>query len=263
MRLENKVAIVTGAAQGIGNAIATRFADEGAKVVIADLDAKAGEAAEATLTESGAEALYVSCNVAQRLDVHNLLASTLDRFGRVDILVNNAGIVAKADFLEIDEETFDRVLNINLKGGFLAGQAVAKQMVKQIEAGDPPGTIINMSSINAVFALPDQVPYSISKGGVQQLTRVMAQSLARYGIRVNAIGPGSVMTKMLESVVTQKDARRAILARTPIGRIGEPSEIAGVAVFLASDDASYVTGQTVYADGGRLGLAYTVAVDDD
>lgn len=262
MRLENKVAIITGAAKGIGRAIAQRFADDGAKVVIADIDTEGGESLEESLRADGAEALFVSCNVARRLDVHNLLAATLDQYGSVDILVNNAGVVAEADFLEIEEETFDRVLATNLKGGFLAGQAVARQMVKQIEAGEAPGTIINMSSINAVFALASQVPYSISKGGVQQLTRVMALSLAPHGIRVNAIGPGSITTEMLDRVMSDDKARRTILSRTPMGRIGDPKEIAAVAVFLASDEASYITGQTVYADGGRLALNYVVPVED-
>lgn len=262
MRLENKIAVITGASNGIGLAIAKRFAGEGASVVLADIDAKAGEEAEAAIIKDGGTALFVSCNVAERLDIHNLMAATLDAFGTIDILVNNAGIVAKSDFLDIDEETFDRVMAINLKGSFLAGQAVARQMVKQIGDGGEPGTIINMSSINAVFAIGDQVPYSISKGGVQQLTKVMALSLSNYGIRVNDIGPGSIMTRMLESVNSSKEARRVVLSRTPLGRIGEPDEIASIAVFLASPDSSYVTGQTIYADGGRLGLNYTVPVDD-
>jgi len=166
------------------------------------------------------------------------------------------------DFLDIAEADFDRVIRVNLKGMFLIGQVAAKQMVAQAKAGKPPGVIVNMSSINARVAIPNQVPYCVSKGGVDQLTKVMALSLAPYRIRVNAIGPGSIMTDILKAVATDKEAKRRLLSRTPLGRIGEPDEIAAIAVFLASDDASYVTGQTIYADGGRLGLNYTVPVAD-
>ncbi|MEM6665657.1 MAG: SDR family oxidoreductase [Pseudomonadota bacterium] len=262
MSLDGRVAIVTGGAHGIGEAIVRRYAADGASVVIADLDTDAGEALAKELSDENTDVMFVHCNVAERLSIHNLVAATIERFGAIHVLVNNAGIVSKAGFLDIDEETFDRVLAINLKGGFLAGQAVAKQMIRQIEDGGAPGVIINMSSINAVFAIADQVPYSISKGGVGQLTKVMALALAPYGIRVNAIGPGSVMTRMLEAVNADAAARRTVLSRTPMGRIGLPAEIAGVAAFLASDDASYVTGQTLYADGGRLGLNYVVPVAD-
>jgi len=258
-RLQDRVAVVTGAAKGIGAAIAERFVHEGAKVVIADIDDAAGEELAARLGKSGT-VRYRHCDVVEKLDIHNMVASTLDVFGSVDILVNNAGIVIGGDFLEIGEEDFDRVLAVNLKGAFLCGQAAARQMVAQIKEGRAPGVIINMSSVNAVFALANQVPYSVSKGGVNQLTKVMALSLATTGIRVNAIGPGSIMTDMLSSVVGDKAALRRVLSRTPMGRIGDPAEIAAIAVFLASEDSSYVTGQTIYADGGRLPLNYTVPV---
>ena len=261
MLLEKKVAIVTGGARGIGQAVARRFLVEGARVVLADVDDEAADAAAAELKPLG-EVVAVACDVGERLDIRNLIAETIDAFGRIDVLVNNAGIVFGASFLELEEEDFDRVLRVNLKGSFLVAQAAARQMVEQIEAGGPPGAIVNMSSINAVLALPDQVPYSISKGGINQLTKVAALALAPYGIRVNAVGPGSVMTEMLEKVEDEDDARDGILSRTPLGRIGAPAEIAAVVAFLASDQASYMTGQTVYADGGRLPLAYTVAVDD-
>jgi len=261
MLLENKIAIVTGGAQGIGYAIAERFLREKAKVVIADVDDKTGEKAEIALRKIGT-VKYIHCDVAERLNVHNLVAGTLDEFGRIDVLVNNAGIVAKADFLDITEEDFDHVMGVNLKGSFLCSQAVARHMVSQVEAGDPPGSIINMSSVNAFFAITDQVPYTVSKGGVNQLTKVSSLALAKHGIRVNAIGPGSIMTQILESVMDNPDVKNTILSRTPMGRIGDPSEIASIAAFLASDEASYVTGQTIYADGGRLGLNYTVPVRD-
>ncbi len=261
MRLTQKTAIITGGAQGIGLATAERFLSEGANVVIADIDNKAGEEAVARLGKNG-DLKFIHCDVGQKLDIHNLVAETLDEFNHIDILVNNAGTIVGADFLDLEEEDFDRVLNINLKGAFLCAQSVARQMVKQVKEGQDPGCIINMSSVNAVFAIANQVPYSISKGGLNQLTKVMALSLAQYGIRTNAIGPGSIMTKILEAVANDDEARNKILSRTPLGRIGDPEEIASIAAFLASSDASYITGQIIYADGGRLALNYTVPVSE-
>jgi NAD(P)-dependent dehydrogenase (short-subunit alcohol dehydrogenase family) len=262
MALDGKSAIVTGAANGIGYAIAERFLREGCRVMVADIDAEKGASALEDLKKLG-EVRFRKVDVGKRLDVHNLVAATIDAFGDIDILVSNAGIVHGADFLDITEEDFDRVMRVNLKGVFLTGQAVARYMVDKVKNGGSPGTIINMSSVNAVFAIANQVPYSVSKGGVNQLTKVMALSLASYGIRVNAIGPGSIMTDLLASVADDSAARHRILSRTPLGRIGEPSEIASIAAFLASDDASYITGQTIYADGGRLPLNYTVEVKPD
>lgn len=255
--LQGKAAIVTGGAKGIGRAIVERFTKDGARVVIADVDEEAGQAAAAV---TGAR--FVRCDVGDRGHAENLAMTTVDALGRIDVLVNNAGIVHGADFLEVSEADFDRVLRVNLKGTFLVGQAVARRMVEQVKAGGAPGAIINMSSVNAVFAIANQVPYSASKGGINQLTKVMALSLAPYGIRVNAIGPGSIMTDMLASVNKDKAAKHRLLSRTPLGRIGEPSEIAAIAAFLASEDASYITGQTIYADGGRLPLNYTVPVKE-
>ncbi len=261
MSMENKVAIVTGAASGIGYAVAKRFVQEGAKVVIADVNDERGEAAEAELKELG-EALYIHCNVAEKLDVRNLVAGALDAYGDIDVLVNNAGIIATGDFLDLDVADFDRVMAVNLRGAFLCSQAVARHMVEKVKEGGKPGAIVNMSSVNAVFAIPNQVPYSVSKGGMNQLTKVSALALAEYGVRVNAIGPGSIMTEMLAAVNSDPAARAKVLSRTPMGRVGEPSEIASVALFLASDEASYITGQTIYADGGRLPLNYTVAAPE-
>ncbi len=260
MQLENKVAIVTGGAHGIGLAIAKRYAAEGAKVVIADVDAAAGEAAA---KEIEGRCSFVRVDVGDKGDADQLIEETFRLFDRLDIVVNNAGIVHGADFLDIDEADFDRVLRVNLKGAFLVGQAAARRMVADVGAGKPPGAIINMSSINAVLAIPNQVAYCVSKGGLAQLTKVMALSLARYGIRVNAIGPGSIMTDILRSVGSDREAKRRILSRTPLGRIGAPEEIASVAVFLAGADSSYITGQTVFADGGRLPLNYVMPVPDD
>ena len=262
MKLSGKSAIVTGAAQGIGYAIARRFLDEGARVVIADINEEGGREAEEQLSALG-EVHYIHADVGERLDIHNLVASTMDLFGEIDVLVNNAGIVMGGEFFDISEDDFDKVMRVNLKGAFLASQSAARHMVKRVEQGGPAGSIINMSSINAKLAIPSQIPYTVSKGAVRQLTNVMAQALAPHGIRVNAIGPGSIATEMLETVNNNPQARHRVLSRTPMGRIGEPEEIASIAAFLASGDAGYITGQTIYADGGRLGLAYTVDVDPD
>jgi NAD(P)-dependent dehydrogenase (short-subunit alcohol dehydrogenase family) len=259
MKLENKVAIVTGGARGIGLAIARYYVAAGAKVTLADIDA-AGQAAAAEL--GGANCRFMRTDVGDARDAENVVAETCRAFGGLDVLVNNAGIIHGAEFLNLAEADFDRVLRVNLKGAFLVGQAAARRMVAQVEAGRAPGAIVNLSSINAVVAIANQLPYCVSKGGIDQLTKVMALALAPYGIRVNAIGPGSIMTEMLRGVAADREAKRRVLARTPLGRIGDPDEVASIAVFLASQDASYVTGQTLYADGGRLGLNYTVPVTD-
>jgi glucose 1-dehydrogenase len=167
--------------------------------------------------------------------------------------------VHAAEFLDLEEADFDRVIAVNLKGIFLAGQAAARQMVKQ----GGGGAIINMSSVNAVLAIPNQVPYVVSKGAINQLTKVMSISLATHGIRVNGIGPGTILTELAKTAVLgNREAEKKILSRTPLGRMGDPREVANVAVFLASDEASYLTGQTIYPDGGRLALNYTMPVAD-
>lgn len=262
MKLSGKTAVITGGAQGIGYAIAHRFLLEEARVVIADVNEDKGQKAAEDLSDLG-EVSFVACDVGEKLDVHNLVAESLDRFEDIDILVNNAGIVVGGDFLEISEDDFDRVMRVNLKGSFLCAQSVARHMVERVDGGGPAGTIINMSSTNAKLAIPSQIPYTISKGGVRQLTNVLAQYLAPWGIRVNAIGPGSIATEMLEAVNANPEAKRKVLSRTPMGRIGEAHEVASIATFLASSDSSYVTGQTIYVDGGRLGLAYTVDVPEE
>ena len=261
MKLENRVAIVTGGANGIGLAIARRFVAEGARVVIADIDAAAGEAAARVLGDKNCR--FVATDVGNAGSAAEVVEEACRAFGGLDILVNNAGVTHGADFLDLAEADFDRVLRVNLKGTFLVGQAAARRMVAQVNAGKPPGAIINMSSINAVVAIANHAPYCASKGALGQLTKAMALALAPHGIRVNAIGPGSIMTDILKAVATDKNAKRAILARTPLGRIGEPDEVAGIAVFLASKDASYISGETIYADGGRLALNYTVPVKEE
>jgi glucose 1-dehydrogenase len=260
-KLQGKVAIITGAARGIGLACAERFIAEGARVVIADINEQQGLAEAKRL---GRSAHFVRCDVGETQDVTNLIAEAAKVFGGdIDTLVNNAGIVHGADFLDLKEADFDKVLRINLRSAFVVSQAVAKKMVEQVKAKKKPGTIVNMASINSIVAISNQVPYSVSKGGLLQLTRTMALSLAPYGIRVNAIGPGSIMTEILATVANDREAKRRILSRTPLGRIGKPEEVASVAAFLASDDASYITGEIIYVDGGRLALNYTVPVQSD
>jgi NAD(P)-dependent dehydrogenase (short-subunit alcohol dehydrogenase family) len=259
-RLDGKVAIVTGAARGIGLAIAKRFIDEGARVLLADILERDGSLETKRL---GASAHFLKCDVGDAAQARGLVESACRAFsGDIDVLVNNAGIFHSAEFLDLKESDFDRVLRTNVKGSFLVSQAAARKMVEQVQAGKKPGVVVNMSSINDTLAIANQTAYCVSKGGVSQLTHVMALALAPHGIRVNAIGPGSVMTEMLRGVNTDEDARRRLLSRTPLGRFAEPEEVASVAAFLASDDAAYITGQTVYVDGGRLVLNYTVPVEE-
>jgi len=249
--LADRVAIVTGGAQGIGEACVRRFAREGAKVVIADLDAQRGKA---LADELGAT--FMSCDVGDKAQVDAVVARSVELHGRIDILVNNAGILRAADFLDVTEADFDAVLRVNIKGAFLMGQAVAREM-----AGAGSGSIINMSSINATVAIPTIASYNVSKGGINQLTRVMALALADKGVRVNAVAPGTIATEMAaKAVLATEEARVKVMSRTPMRRLGEPSEIADVVAWLASDASSYVTGEIVVVDGGRMTLNYTVAV---
>jgi NAD(P)-dependent dehydrogenase (short-subunit alcohol dehydrogenase family) len=248
----DRVVIVTGGAQGIGAACARRFAREGARVVIADL---AREPGEALAHELGGG--FIACDVGDKAQVDALVAQVRDEAGRIDVLVNNAGIFKAADFLDISEADFDAVLRVNLKGAFLMAQAVARAMVED----GVRGSIVHMSSVNGVMAIPSIASYNVSKGGINQLTRVMALALADHGIRVNAVAPGTIATELAaQAVLTSEDARRKILSRTPMKRLGEPEEVADVVAWLASDAASYVTGEIVTVDGGRMALNYTVPV---
>ena len=257
MKLKNRTAIITGAARGIGLACAERFAAEGSHVVIADVLDEIGKVEAKRLG-----ATYMHCDVSKSRDVNAIVAAVVKQFGAVDILMNNAAISISGDFLDMSEMDYDKVIDINLKGSFLMLQACAREMVKQVIAGKPAGSIINMSSVNDTLAIPTIISYCVAKGGVSQLTRATSIYLAPHGIRVNAIGPGSIMTDMLKSVVNDKAAMTRVMSRTPMGRVGDPFEIASIAVFLASDDSSYVTGQTIYADGGRMPLNYTMHVKE-
>ncbi|HCF24615.1 MULTISPECIES: SDR family oxidoreductase [unclassified Novosphingobium] len=247
-RLAGKRAVITGAAQGIGKAIAEAFAAEGAELLLADIDA--ARLAETT-AELGQEGLVI--DVARKAEIERLFGRVAERWGGLDILVNNAGVTHAAELDDLTEEDFDRVMAINLKSALWATQAAARLM----GAGS---AVVNMSSVNAVLGIPNQIPYALSKGAMKQLTNVTALALSTKGIRVNAIGPGSIMTDMLRGIMNDRAAEERILSRTPMGRCGEPAEVAAVAVFLASSESSYITGQTIYPDGGRMGLNYTVPV---
>lgn len=249
--LGGRVCVVTGGAQGIGEACARRFAREDAHVVVTDVADAPGQALAAELG-----ATYLHCDVGDKAQVDALVAQTVAQHGRIDVLVNNAGIFKAADFLDVTEADFDAVLRVNLKGSFLVGQAVAREMAK---AGG--GNIVNMSSVNAVLTIPSISSYNVSKGGINQLTRVMALALADKGIRVNAVAPGTIATELaMKAVLTSDEAKARIMSRTPMKRLGDPSEIADAVAWLASDASSYVTGEIVVVDGGRMTLNYTVPV---
>lgn len=259
----DRVFIVTGAANGIGFACARRLLEDGYRVVLADIDKSRGQKAIKEMGFGDDEALFVECDISKKLEVHNLIAESLSAFGGIDGLINNAGIVVKGGALDLTEDDFDRVIATNLRGSFLVSKAVANYFVSEIESRedrsrltDRPYSIVNMSSINDTVAIPDYLAYTVSKGGLLQLTKSMALELAPYGIRVNAIGPGSVKTDMLSDVAG--DGLEKIYSRTPLGRLALPDEIAGVAAFLLGEDSSYITGQCIYVDGGRLALNYTM-----
>ena len=258
-RLAGKAAIVTGASSGIGLACARRLAADGAAIALADINAEAGEAAAKAIRDQGGRAIFVETDVAQRAAIAALVDRAVREFGRLDVMLNNAGVALSASVLEMSDELFDKVLSINLRSAFIGTQLAARKMV-EAKSG---GVIINMSSVNALLAIPGLAAYACTKGALNQLTKVAAIELAPHNIRVVAIGPGTILTDLAKKAVLSDDAaKKKILARTPIGRAGEPEEVASVASFLASDDASYITGQTIYPDGGRLALNYTVPVPD-
>jgi NAD(P)-dependent dehydrogenase (short-subunit alcohol dehydrogenase family) len=241
MQLRGKSSIVTGGVRGIGRAIVARFLKEGAQVIVGDVISPQPDDA----LYRDANVRFVSCDIGDEAQAGNLVAEAVSAFGKLDVCVNNAGILKSVPFLEETVAQFDEVIRVNLRGQFILGQAAARQMVAQRGGG----SIINISSINANIASHGQTSYAASKGGVRMLTRSMAVQLATHGIRVNAIGPGTIATEMAAPHIGP-----AILSRIPMARAGLPEEIAGAAVFLAGDDASYVTGQTIYVDGGRLAL---------
>ena len=257
MKLAGKIAVVTGAARGIGRATAERLLAEGAKVVVSDID-------DVQLQQTAADigtadtVLALRADVAVQSEVIALVQAAVDRFGGIDIMVNNAGIAPVVEFLDVTEELLSRVLDVNLKGAFYGTQAAGRRMIEQGKGG----VIINMSSINSGLANPSVAPYAISKGGMNQVTSTAAVAFAAHGIRVVGVGPGTIMTDMVAGAFVNSAGNHAILSRTPLGRYGKAAEIAAVVAFLASDDASYMTGETVYVDGGRRVLNYVVPVKE-
>ena len=248
MRLEGQVAIVTGAGSGNGRGIAVRFVEEGASVMIADVDEAGMQDTAALVARAGGESLVATADVRARDQVTSMIEQTTARFGRLDILVNNAGVETLVPFLDLSEAEWDRIVDTNLKGAYLCGQVAARAMV----AAGRAGTIINIASINAKMALAGQAHYTSSKGGLIMLTKAMALDLAAHGIRVNGIGPGVIETKMTERSLADPERRAMLLGRIPLGRVGQPRDIANAALFLASEEAGYITGTTLYVDGGWL-----------
>lgn len=254
MKLQDKVAIIAGGTKGIGLGIALEFEREGAKVVVGGSTEKNGQDAVNKLEAAGGEGLFVKCDVSVLSDLDNIIEQTIDRFGRLDIYVANAGIndAKKTHYLDITPEQYERIMDVNLKGMFFGGQKAALQMV--VQGGG--GVIINMSSVNAYLALDSQIVYTVSKGGIQQLTKVQAVALAPHNIKVNAIAPGPIESDLLRNVGSDKQLIDTILSRTPMGRIGTPRECGRLAVFLASEDSDFIFGQSIYIDGGRGFQAY-------
>ncbi len=240
MRLQNKTAIVTGSSSGIGQAIAQRFLAEGAKVVFSDL------VLDESIKQYGEQATFVPCDVADSAQVKNLVQAAVEKFGRLDIMVNNAGIGSFGDITELTDEAWQKVIAVNLSGVFYGLRAAAQQMKEQKIAG----SIINLSSILGGVGFKGLAPYCSAKGGVNQLTRTAALELAAAKIRVNAIAPGFIATNMTKGVKSDSQLNDFINFNTPLGRMGEPADIASAAVYLASEEARYVTGSVLYVDGG-------------
>ena len=246
LSLEGKVAIVTGSGRGIGQSIALALASKGADIAVADITPDV-EKTVSEVRQLGRRAIGVTVDITQKDQVENLVASTVKELGTVDILMNNAGILRVAPFLEMREETWDKVMNTNLKGYFLCSQAAGRVM-----ADKKRGSIVSTASIAGLKHVGTSVVYSVSKAGVVMLTRAMAVELAPYNIRVNAIAPGLVRTHMSRAVFANSEWEQSWLSRIPLGRPAQPEDMAKVVVFLASDVAGYVTGQTIAVDGGEL-----------
>ncbi|MEM9495822.1 MAG: SDR family NAD(P)-dependent oxidoreductase [Pseudomonadota bacterium] len=248
--MTRRAVVITGAAKGIGAACARRFADAGDALVLADVNETALQALTDDLRGQGAPVAMVVADVSKRLHVHNIVAEALDAYGRIDVLAHMVLEHFSAPFLETGEEDFDRVVDTNLKGAFLVNQAVAKHFVKQAEdpgAAAPAGVIVNIGSVEAVSAAGHHAAFAASQGGLTQLTKAAAMSLAPHGVRANAVCVGVV-----KGDIESDEARRQARDATPLNRIGDPEEIAEVVFFLASSAASYVTGQSLYVDGGQL-----------
>ena len=254
--LKDRVAIVTGSSRGIGRGIAERFAAEGARVVVNGRSAETSEPVAQALRAGGAQAIAVAADVGSAQDVERLFDETLRAFGTVDVLVNNAAWASPvAHFLEMDEAHWDTVIRTNLKSLYLCCSRAARLMVDQRR----PGSIINISSFAAARSHRQMAAYDASKGGMESFTRAIAIDLAPFGVRVNVVGPGAIHTEEYESAGEEGRRRRG--QTVPLGRVGYPADIAGAVAFLASDDASYITGQCLYVDGGMLAQLRSPQVD--
>jgi len=249
-RVTDKVALVAGAGGGIGGAGAEALAREGAAVYCTDRDGDAAQTIAARIRADGGRAAASALDVCDRVAVDAAVAAVVREFGRLDIALESAGVAHRLDFLDVDAETWDRIIAINLTGMFHVGQAAARQMVKQ----GGGGSIINVTSQLAEVARPERAAYVASKGGARSLTHAMAVDLAAHGIRVNAIAPGPTLTGLTRASYTDPEARRATEAVIPLGRLGQPDDLVGAVLFLASDESRWVTGSTVTVDGGYLAI---------
>jgi NAD(P)-dependent dehydrogenase (short-subunit alcohol dehydrogenase family) len=245
--LKGKVAFVTGAGTGMGRAFALGFAEAGADVALCSRSGEGLAEVAREIESMGRRALAIKADVSSKADVDGMVEKTVGEFGRIDALVNNAAVAIKGELLDIEEEVWDKVININLKGCYLCCRAAGRVMVEQ-----KSGSIINIASTVGFKALPNRTAYSISKAGVVMLTRVLARELGPHNIRVNAVAPGTVRTRMNEPWLGDEEATRAVLANIPLGRIADPEDIVGAVLFLASNSSSWITGNTIIVDGGFL-----------
>lgn len=261
MRMKDKNILITGGARSIGRACAERFAEEGGNIAVVDLlDEQGQKTCDEIAKDFGVKTKYYNCNVGIKSEVDEIVDKVVADFGHIDVLVSNAGIQRRYDFLDLPEEVFDEVIQTNLKSIYLFGQKVGKHMVERGQGGK----IVNIASTSVRMTMPGISAYATSKGGVKTLTNAMALSMAPHGIRVNAVGPGTILTDLSrDGLFSDKEARRKVLTRIPMQRLGEGRDVAGPVLFLASDDSAYITGETIYVDGGRSGLNYNVEIPDE
>lgn len=246
--LKGRFCLVTGSSRGIGRAVAIELAAAGAAIAVNyRTNESAAQEVVATIEKMGQATIAIQADTSVTKEVDRMFESVMAAFGRLDVLVNNAGVVSYVDFLELKEEEWDRIIDTNLRGYFLCGQRAARIMV-----GQRSGSIINISSISQIIPGLKRVHYCVSKGGIHMLTKGMALELAPYNITVNAVAPGATATDFTEDILSDPEKRQAVLRKIPLSRIGRPTDIAGAVLLLASDRGAYMTGQTIYVDGGYL-----------